>query len=157
MIKIKMGLTVVSALYLLFLSAASLATEKIISTTVQGHFAEVSANVRASIIGKGIHIAHVLPASAMLQRTGQAYGYTDNVYQHAEIYEFCSAKLSHQLSRLDPANIMLCPFTISVYVLTSDPTNVNIAYRIPQGKPGSENVVEEIKALMESIVEDATW
>ena len=51
----------------------------------------------------------------------------------------------------------MCPFTISVYTLPKEDGIVHVAYKIPQGKPGTEEVVEEIKALISSIVEDASW
>lgn len=69
-------------------------------------------------IGKGINIAHELPASDMLNRTGSAYGYKTNTYNHARTFEFCSALISHKLARQKPDNIVLCPFTISVYTLS---------------------------------------
>ena len=50
------------------------AADNIVSTEVEGQFHEVSANVRAAILGKGINIAHVLPASQMLNRTGPDFG-----------------------------------------------------------------------------------
>ncbi|MEG3619741.1 DUF302 domain-containing protein [Magnetovibrio sp. PR-2] len=129
----------------------------IVSTTVEGTFEDTSSAVKEAIIGKGINIAHVLPASDMLNRTGPAFGYTKGVYDKAEIYEFCSAAISQKLARIDPANIVLCPFTIGVYTLPENPGEVHITYKIPTGKPGSEQAVEEIQALISSIVEDASW
>ena len=133
------------------------AGSSIVTTTVEGDFADVSANVRAAIIGKGINIANVLPASEMLHRTGPAFGFKDDPYIAAETYEFCSASLSHKLARQHPDNIVLCPFTISVYVVSKEPDRVRLSYRIPAGKPGSEAIVGEIVELLQSIIEDATW
>ena len=93
----------------------------------------------------------------MLHRTGPAFGYSDDVYSNAETYEFCSASLSHKLARLDPDNIVLCPFAISVYTLPSEPGLVRVTYRIPRGKPGTEKLEEEIAAFLAGIIEDAQW
>ncbi len=129
----------------------------IVSTKVKGVFPEIAGNIHMAITGKGINVAHILPASTMLRRTGPAYGYGNDVYLDAQIFEFCSARISHLLSRADPENIVLCPFTISIYVLRKDPAHVRITYQKPVGKPGSEEIVKEIVALIESIISDATW
>ena len=129
----------------------------IVTTKVEGTFIEVSQSIRSAILGKGINIAHVLPASGMLHRTGPAFGYTEPVYLDAETFEFCSASISHKLARSNPDNIVLCPFTISVYVLREDPAHVRISYRVPQGIKGSEEAISEVVTLLQSIVEDATW
>lgn len=131
--------------------------DPIVTKKVEGRFHEISRNIRSAILGKGINIAHVLPASSMLSRTGSAFGYRDNVYQDAETYEFCSARISHKLARVHPDNIVLCPFTISVYVLAAEPGVVRVSYRVPTGRPGTEEVVKEIVELIESIIEEATW
>ena len=133
------------------------ADDKIVTVKVEGEFADVSANVRSAIVGKGINISNTLPASDMLNRTGRDFGYTRDVYVDAETYEFCSAALSHKLARKHPDNIVLCPFTISVYVLTDEPGFVRLSYRIPTGRPGTEAIVEEIVELIQSIIEEATW
>ena len=133
------------------------AADHIVTVKVEGEFADVSASVRSAIIGKGINISNTLPASQMLHRTGPAFGYQEDVYLDAETYEFCSASLSHKLARKHPDNIVLCPFTISVYVVSDEPDFVRLSYRIPSGKPGTEAIVEEIVELIQSIIEDATW
>jgi hypothetical protein len=61
------------------------------------------------------------------------------------------------LARANPDNIVLCPFTISVYQLTTEPNEVRISYRIPTGRPGSEEAVAEVVKLIESILEDSMW
>lgn len=157
----EMKLPLFSIVQIVFLCALSFSgwavSDPIVTKKVEGRFIEVAGNIRQSILGKGLNIAHTLPASGMLGRTGPAFGYKEQVYLDAEIFEFCSASISHKLSRSNPDNIVLCPFTISVYVLNSDPTNVRISYRIPTGRPGSEEIVKEVVALIESIIEDATW
>ena len=133
------------------------AEDPVVTTKIQGDFHDVANSVRMAIIGKGINIAHELPASEMLNRTGPAYGYTTNTYNKARTFEFCSAEISQKLARQHPDNIVLCPFTISVYTLSSDPKFVRLSYRKPSGRPGSEEIVEEVIELINSIIEDATW
>jgi uncharacterized protein (DUF302 family) len=131
--------------------------DNIVTVKVEGEFADIAANVRSAIIGKGINISNTLPASDMLHRTGADFGYKDDVYADAETYEFCSAELSHKLARKHPDNIVLCPFTISVYVVNDEPGFVRLSYRIPSGKPGTEAIADEVVDLIKSIIDDATW
>lgn len=137
--------------------AATAAEDPVVTTKIKGDFHDVANSVRMAIIGKGINIAHELPASDMLRRTGPAYGYQTNTYNNARTFEFCSALISHKLARQNPDNIVLCPFTISVYTLTTEPGFVRLSYRKPTGRPGSEEIVEEVIELVSSIIEDATW
>jgi hypothetical protein len=133
------------------------AEDHIVTRIVEGAYADVASEVRTAIEGKGINIAHVMPASDMLHRTAEAFGYSDDVYLHAETYEFCSARISQKLSRINPDNIVLCPFTISVYVVKDDPEHVRLSYRVPIGKPGTGKAAVEVEQLIESILNDATW
>ena len=130
---------------------------QIVTRKIPGGFHDIVNNIRMAIAGRGIHIAHVLPASSMLHRTASAFGYEEDVYANAEILEFCSAKISQKLSRIDPANIVLCPFTIGVYTLVKEPGMVRVSYRIPTGKPGTDEAIEDIVDLITGILEDASW
>ncbi len=133
------------------------ADDNIVTVKIEGDYADVFANVRSAIAGKGLNISNTVPASEMLHRTRADFGYEENVYLKAESFEFCSARLSHKLVREHPDNIVLCPFIISVYVVADEPDIVRISYRIPSGKPGTEEVIDEIAELIEGIVEDASW
>ena len=151
-----MATTAVAAT-LAFCSSVHAGDDPIVTTVIEGDFTDVAESIRAAIVGKGINIAHELPASDMLHRTGPAFGYQDQVYADARTFEFCSASISHKLARANPDNIVLCPFTISAYVLTAEPGMVRVSYRIPIGKPGSKQVVSEVVELIQSIIEDASW
>lgn len=147
----------ICTIFILNIPIAAAVEDPVVTTKVEGNFHDVANSVRMAIIGKGINIAHELPASEMLNRTGPAYGYTTNTYNKARTFEFCSAEISHKLARQNPDNIVLCPFTISVYTLTTEPQYVRLSYRKPTGRPGSEQIVEEVIELISSIIEDATW
>lgn len=119
-------------------------------------FADMLDGVKEIIQGKGINIAHTLPPSDMLERTGPAFGITDQVLKDGEIIEFCSAKISHQLIQANPENISLCPFTISVYVLSSDPGNVRMTFRKPYVlDEASQKAVDQMTELVKGIIEEA--
>lgn len=126
--------------------------------TVAGQFEDVRDNIRQAIEGKGINIAHTLPASDMLNRTGKDFGIEKNVFLQAETVEFCSARISHLLAQANYENILLCPFTISIYVLTDDPDHVRLSWRRPfsLGDTQSQAAVQEMVQLIESVIREAT-
>lgn len=116
---------------------------------------EVMDNIKDAVIGRGLNISNTLHASEMLNRTGADIGYADNVYQEAQILEFCSVELSHQLVVANPNNIVLCPFTISVYQLTKDPGITHVSYRVPVAGEESKEVVARVDLLIQEILEEA--
>jgi uncharacterized protein (DUF302 family) len=125
---------------------------------VSGDFKDIRDSVRQAIEGKGINIAHTLPAGDMLNRTGKDFGIAVNTFIQAETVEFCSARISHRLVQANPENILLCPFTISIYVLTTDPENVRLSYRRPFTLPddNSQAAVQEVVQLIEGVISEAT-
>ena len=156
--QVKIKSRILLGIFLLwFAGIAHAHNDPIVTTTVEGTFRDVSRHVRAAIVGKGIHIANILSASDMLRRTGPAYGYHNDVYADAQIYEFCSTDISHKLARRHPDNIVLCPFTISVYSLVDEPGKVRISYRIPHGRPGTDPEIKLVVDLIQSILDDVTW
>ncbi len=119
-------------------------------------YADTLATVKDIIKGKGINIAHTLPAGDMLERTGSAYGVKEKVLNNGEIVEFCSAKISHKLIHANPENINICPFSVAVYVLSSDPKNVRLTTRLPYIRDeASQAASAEMQALVKGIVDEA--
>ena len=58
----------------------------------------------------------------------------------------------------DPVNHhSTCPFTISAYSVRDEPDTVRLSYRIPTSRLSTEEFIEEVAALIESIIEDARW
>ena len=116
---------------------------------------DVLENIKDAIIGRGLNISATLHASDMLNRTGADLGFPDNVYMEAQTVEFCSATLSHQLVAANPSNIVLCPFTISVYLLTSDPAITHVSYRIPVAGEETSSILEKVEKLIRDIINEA--
>jgi len=125
---------------------------------VRGDFGDIRDGVRQAIEGKGINIAHTLPAGDMLNRTGKDFGIEKNVFLQAETVEFCSASISHRLAQAHHENILLCPFTISIYVLSDDPDHVYLSWRRPFSLADTESqvAVQEMVELIEAIIREAT-
>lgn len=126
-----------------------------VTFTVEDDFDTIKENVVLAVQDRGLNIANELHASEMLNRTGPDLGYADNIYVQAETVEFCSAVISHKLAAANPANISLCPFAVSVYVLSASPSMVNVTYRHPVGDAASREAVAEVEALVRGIVEEA--
>ena len=154
----KIILVIVASFWAVAVNANGVNEEVPVYTKVveDGVFADTLEAVKEIIQGKGINIAHTLPPSDMLQRTGPAFGITDQVLKDGEIIEFCSAKISHQLIQANPENITLCPFTISVYVLNADPKNVRMTYRKPFViDEASREAVDAMNELIMGIIQEA--
>lgn len=147
---------ILAGLLALATSAGALAND-VAHRAVTGSFAEVFDGVRSAIEGQGLNITSVLEAGDMLQRTGPAFGYETKVYARARTIQFCSAKLSHRFVRLDPNNLVLCPFAITIYTLAGDESNVHVSYRLPDGGPGAEAIVRDVVTLIEAILDEALW
>jgi uncharacterized protein (DUF302 family) len=136
----------------------SVAEAPVKTVRIEGDFFDTLDGVKSAIQGKGINIAHTLPASTMLNSTGKDFGIEKDIYVHAETVEFCSARISHQLAQANYENILLCPFMISVYVLTDDPGHVYLSWRRPFILPddNSKAAVQEVEQLIESVISEAT-
>lgn len=127
----------------------------IVTHSVEEEYEVVRDNLRQAIIGRGMVIAHELAAGDTLQRTAPDLGFDRNVFLRAESLEFCNALISHKLVIANPANLVLCPFTISVYVLEGSPQTVHVAYLPPTAGPESEAVLREVEELLRGIVLEA--
>jgi uncharacterized protein (DUF302 family) len=94
----------------------------------------------------------------MLNRTGKDFGIEKNVFLQAETVEFCSARISHRLAQANHENILLCPFTISIYVLSDDPEHVYLSWRRPFALSDTESqaAVQEMVELIETIIREAS-
>lgn len=87
-----------------------------------------------AIENRGLVINYTSHIADMLDRTGADIGAAKTVYSKAEIVEFCSAVISRRMMEMDPQNIVMCPFAISVYTLPGEQDKVWLSYRKPQGK-----------------------
>ena len=118
-------------------------------------FESVKENVEDAIIDRGMVIGRTLHAREMLERTGPDLGFSRSVYLEAVTLEFCSAAISHRMIATDPVNIVVCPFTIAVYVKADEPDNVFVSFRrpVPVGDDGS--IAADIFSLLDGIAREA--
>lgn len=136
------------ALVLLPPSQAGAASEAAV-TAVPGRFDEIRDALVFAIEGKGLVINYTGHIGSMLERTGKDIGAGRRVYDQAESFEFCSARVSRQMMEADPANIVNCPFVVSVYTLPGKPGTVFLAYRKPMAG------LKAVEALLRELVAEA--
>jgi uncharacterized protein (DUF302 family) len=121
----------------------------------QGEFDDIKEDLELAITDRGLQVSGTLHISDMLERTGEDLGYKRSVYRKAESLEFCSASVSHLMVSTHPANAVICPFTIAIYILSDEPDTVYIAFRKPYLVGDASKALQVIHALMNGIVQDA--
>lgn len=118
-------------------------------------FESVKENAESAIIGRGMVIGRILHVREMLDRTGSDLGFPRSVYLEAVSLEFCSASLSHRMLAVDPVNIVVCPFTIAVYVKADDPETVLVSFRQPELVSDDGSIASDIFSLLDGIAREA--
>ena len=120
-------------------------------------FDDIKSNVTEALTNRGLVINNTSHISDMLSRTGKDLGSKKQVYQKAELLEFCSATISRATMEADATNIVFCPYIIAIYVLSQDPQKVYIGYRRPEivGTPASKKALKEVEKLLNDIVAEA--
>ncbi|MBT3195497.1 MAG: DUF302 domain-containing protein [Candidatus Ruthia sp.] len=126
------------------------------TTIVEAEYQDVRDDLVDAVKGKGLNIAGVFHASEMLSNTKSVFNFRKNIYKNAEIIEFCSAGISHDISRANHLNILLCPFKIAVFNLEKDPKKVYVVWAAPEAiDEKSKKAVLKIGGLISAIIEDA--
>jgi len=112
-------------------------------------------NVADAILAQGLIISETLHIGDMLNRTGAVLGITQQIYVAAESLTFCSAAVTHSMLASDPHNIANCPFSIAVYVLTGEPSQVYLVFQRPDFVGDASDANRAAFELMDSIVQEA--
>lgn len=143
----------------IFIAAAIAATATIptmalsddmISYTTQDSFDDVVFGLENAILDQGLVIDSVSHTGAMLERTRADVGSDVVLFDNADVFSFCSAKLSREVMEADPMNIVFCPYDIFVAVRHDAPDETIIGYRaFPAGE------MQKIQALLDGITRAA--
>lgn len=121
-----------------------------------GSFEEVKERVVMAIEARGMVLNYTAKIGDMLERTGKDIGRPRRIYANAELFEFCSAKLSRDAMEADARNIVFCPYAIAVYSPSADPKKVYVSFR-KLGSLGSSESIKALRAIdrmLEEIVRD---
>lgn len=126
----------------------------------QGEFEEVKQNLELAITDQGLVVNNVADIGSMLDKTGVDLGEGEQLYLNGQVLEFCSAVLSREKMKADPANIVFCPFTMHIYELPTEPGVIYAGYRRPTivGNEASQAALQKIDVLLREILTEAmSW
>ncbi|MCV2894948.1 DUF302 domain-containing protein [Lentibacter sp. XHP0401] len=126
------------------------AADGYISYTTDQSFDDVVFGLENAILDEGLVIDHVSHTGDMLERTKADVGSDVTLFEKADIYSFCSAKLSREVMEADPMNVIFCPYDIFVIVSPDKPDETTIGFRgFPEGE------MKKVEALLDSIARAA--
>lgn len=137
-----------------FLTALLLATPALAETPpvtheVEGSFEDVVFAVEDAIVSAGLVVDHVSHTGEMLERTRADVGSDKVLFAGADIFSFCSAKISRQVMEADPLNVQFCPYNIFVFELPEKPGVITVGHRAYDGS------MAPVQDLLSAIVADA--
>lgn len=119
-------------------------------------FEDVFEGLKAAILERGMYINNVMDMGEMLDRTGKDLGMEDTIYHQAKTIEFCSALLSREMTRENPARIVNCPFIVSVYTLPNRHGTTYVTHReIPHNQVAENAIMAKIAAMLKEVAEAA--
>ncbi|HEX6297639.1 MAG TPA: DUF302 domain-containing protein [Burkholderiales bacterium] len=121
-------------------------------------FEDVREDLKLAIEGRGLVIDYESFVNRMLERTGKDVGSSKKLYADAQAFVFCSAALSRKTMEADPANLSLCPYSMTVYATAREPGTVHVSYKRPwrpDGSAASKAALKEVEALLDGIAREA--
>lgn len=107
-------------------------------------FSDARQALEDALVEEGLAPPTVSHFGAMLARTAPDLGHRADLYEHAEIFSFCSAGVAARMVAEDVRHIALCPLNIALYTLPDAPRRVHLAYR----PPGPDSPAGRIAAEM---------
>lgn len=138
------------ATLLLTIAASSVSAADLVTYDTDQSFDDVTFGLENAILDAGLVIDHVSHTGDMLERTKGDVGSDITLFLHADVYSFCSAKLSREVMEADPMNIVFCPYDIFVMVRPETPDITTIGFRtFPDG------AMKTIEALLDGIAKAA--
>lgn len=134
----------------LTIAASSVSAADMITYDTDQSFDDVTFGLENAILDAGLVIDHISHTGDMLERTKGDVGSNVTLFLHADVYSFCSAKLSRDVMEADPMNIVFCPYDIFVMVRPETPDMTTIGFRtFPDG------AMKTIEALLDGIAKAA--
>ena len=138
------------AIFALTLAASPVLAADMITYDTDQPFDDVTFGLENAILDAGLVIDHVSHTGDMLERTRGDVGSDVTLFLDADIYSFCSAKLSREVMEADPMNILFCPYDIFVMVRPETPEVTTIGFRtFPEG------AMKSVEALLDDLARAA--
>ncbi|MCI5096519.1 MAG: DUF302 domain-containing protein [Rhodobacteraceae bacterium] len=126
------------------------AAQDMVTYTSDMSFDDATFAIESAIVDAGLVVDHVSHVGEMLERTRGDVGSDVVLFSNADVFSFCSAKVSRSVMEADPMNIVFCPYDIFVAELPDAPDSVTIGFRqFPEGP------MQEVQTLLTQIVEAA--
>jgi len=131
--------------------AAQVATaQDMVTFTTDQSFDDVTFGIESAIVDAGLVVDSVSHVGEMLERTRVDVGSDVVIFESADVFSFCSAKVSRTVMEADPMNILFCPYDIFVAVTPDKPGQTVVGFRqFPKG------AMQEVQALLDGIVKSA--
>ena len=145
--------TAISATTLVNEARASDVTEYV----VEAEYDIVRQDLGDAVVNRGYKIDYNAFVGDMLARTSQDVGGKKELYEKAELIQFCSAVLSRNAMEADPANIAYCPYVLFVYERADEKGKVRVGFRRLDevGSDESKKALAAINAVLDEIVQEA--
>ena len=119
----------------------------VVTYPVAGSFDDAAFGLENAILNKGLVVDHVSHVGEMLSRTAGDVGGDRDLFDAADVYQFCSAVLSRKVMEADPLNVAHCPYGIFLFERDGQ---VTIGHRrYPDGP------MQEVQALLSEIAQEA--
>jgi uncharacterized protein (DUF302 family) len=132
------------------MTASSAMADGMVSYTTDESFDDVVFGLENAILDQGLVVDGTSHVGEMLERTRADVGSDVTVFTKADVYSFCSAKISRKVMEADPMNIRFCPYDIFVAQMPDNPDETIIGSReFPEGP------MQEVQALLDTIVRSA--
>ncbi len=132
------------------LTATTAMAEGMITYDTDESFDDVTFGLESAILDEGLVIDAVSHTGEMLERTRADLGSDVTLFLQADVYSFCSAKLSREVMEDDIMNIVFCPYDIFVMTRPETPDTTTIGFRtFPDG------AMKKIEALLDGIARTA--
>jgi len=120
-----------------------------ITYSSEDDFEDTAFSVESAILDAGLVIDFTSHTGDMLERTRETIGSDIVLFEHADIFNFCSASLSRKVMEADIMNVVHCPYRIFV-MQKGGSDQVIVGFKsMPEGE------MKEVQALLDGIVKDA--
>lgn len=122
---------------------------EVITYPSEDDFEDTTFAIESAILDAGLVIDFTSHTGDMLERTRSSTGSDIILFEHADIFNFCSAVLSRKVMEADPMNIVHCPYRIFVMQKAGD-EQVTVGFKtMPEG------AMKQVEAFLDNIVKDA--
>lgn len=106
-------------------------------------------SVESAILDAGLVIDFISHTGDMLERTREVTGSNIILFEHADIFNFCSTSLSRKVMEADIMNVVHCPYRVFV-MQKGGSDDVVVGFKsMPEG------AMKEVEAFLDKIVKDA--